>query len=109
MTDTEKLNALADDIAAGFEREPWRDQPGMGYVEIQMDKDDAAEYRAMAARIAQLEAERDALAAQRGYREGIAAAVRYLRQHGEKIETGEITVLEAARALEVMAEEVDHG
>lgn len=57
MTDTEKLNALADDIAAGFQREPWRDQPGMGYVEIQMDKADAAEYRAMAARIAKLEAE----------------------------------------------------
>lgn len=66
MTDTEKLNALADDIAAGFKQEPWRDQPGMGYVEIQMDKADADEYRAMAARIAQLEAERDALAAALG-------------------------------------------
>lgn len=61
MTNAEKLIALADDIKASFEREPWRDRPGMGYVEIQMDKDDEAEYRAIGGCIAQLEAERDAL------------------------------------------------
>lgn len=63
MTDAEKLTALADEIAAGFTREPWRDQRGMGYVEVQMDRADEEEYREMAAHIAQLEAERDALAA----------------------------------------------
>lgn len=75
MSNTEKLTALADDIKAGFEREPWRDQPGMGYVEIQMDKDDEAEYRAMAKHIAELEAERDAL----------AVVLQHLRPHAREM------------------------
>lgn len=44
-------------------------------------------------------------ASESGYRAGIAAAVEYLRQHSERIETGEITVLQAAREIERMGEE----
>lgn len=52
------LSDLAGDITAAFDREPWRDQPGLGYAEIQLDKVALSEYRALAARLAAKKGER---------------------------------------------------
>lgn len=52
------LSDLAGDITAAFVREPWRDQPGVGYCELQLGMAEASEYRALAARLAAKKGER---------------------------------------------------